>query len=317
MTKSRNLVTRSLLLVAFATIAVVLSPSIARADAISFTVNEGAVTGATPNTLSPDPNDITGKYQEYVTLDDNGVGTFSATLVVTFTGYVDANTPSHAGTGPVPSQIGGFVDPVDGDSDGIDDDTGLPILPGTENQYGLYALVTVSGSYSTSVNSDGNLVYSFEPTASDAAIYTDPNRNTVTNYQAATATSGAGEDQLVMTASGINPLPSFGTVIICTSAGCGNTNNVLTGSYVLEYTNVDVALDSYWPTLALLTLRATASGDVDTPAQGSVFPTNVRGDTDITFEEVPTTTVPEPASLLLLGGGLLGLAARRRRAAKK
>ena len=137
MTNLRRLFSASLT-AAVIVLGLALTASPARADIITFVVDEGAVPGANDQNVTPDPNDITGKYQELLILD-TGTGKFQAFLVVNFTGYVLDGVP-------VPSQIGA---PVAG---GETDNTNL---------YGLYALVTASGDFSSTPIGGGNTLLQF------------------------------------------------------------------------------------------------------------------------------------------------------------
>lgn len=253
---------------AAASLGLALTAVSANAAPIVFTVHEDPtlIPGVVDNTF--DADNITGKYLENLDLDPLGPGTFSADLLVEFASYADGGTLQN-------SQLETF---------------------GAAG-YSLYALVTVSGEYTSAPdpNAPGETLFTFDPQASTAEIYIDPDQT-------------MGGDILIMTASTINQALSTGTVRVLDATG-----QVLEGSYALVYTNAQTNSngDIYWPDFEGFTLIATASGDVDPPS--NINTGEITGDTSLSFER---QQAPEPASMTLFGLALFGagIVARRRRA---
>jgi len=279
----RNYATRGIAVASMAMAAATLAPASAHAAAITYSVNEAVVPGALP-VVVPAVNDITSKYRESLTLGPGN--SFTSTLVVNFTSY-ELNGSA------VATQLSG-VNPGESTN---------------PNFYAMYALVTVSGTFVDNALSGGFDLLQFFPSNSTANIYLDPLRDTVKDYTTATRTSNFADDLQILTASAINTTTSTGSVLRL-------NGNVLSGSFALNYTNpalVGVG-PLYWPNLPTLGLTASASGDVDPPNEGTVFPTDIRGDANITFD---TNAVPEPTSMVLLGTGLLAARFGARRRNKK
>lgn len=271
----RSTIARSAVTLGVTGVGLLFAAQTASAAPITFTVVETVVPGALPNELEADK--ISSTYVEDITLSGNN---FTADLIVTFTGY-------NLGGATVPSQVGECT-------------TGEPQVGCPATDYGLYAEVTVTGTFTASPDPDdaNQTVFDFDPLTALASVYLDPDQNRAT------------ADSLLLTASAINQLLSDGLVTVLTSTG-----QVIGGQFTLVFTNGDTTAlgDLYWPDFAGLVLVATATGDVDetsfiVPGQGG----RVTGEASINFEGV---AAPEPASMTLFGLALLGsgIAARRRR----
>lgn len=174
-------------------------------------------------------------------------------------------------------------------------------VTGLGNDYGVYALYSASGTYST--NGAGRTDFVFTPSEAGAlTVYLDVNNNTSydENGVGFTAT-GTGEDTVL--ARGV-PLSGNGFLdpnnSQCTSGiFCGAFGSTTSFNLTEDGSDFFIAPSPFYQ-------LSFQSGQLNnfTPSGRQV----VNGSLDVSFNDVP-----EPASLALLGLGLVGLGLSRRR----
>jgi hypothetical protein len=276
----RKMLSKALTVAALAGTATLFSTP-ASADFLDFTVDETVVpgTGAAGFVFTADK--MNGSYSERITFASDpslGATTFEATAYADFTAWLRNDGTIVVGA----TQLAG--------------------VPGiTATQYGLYALVSFTGTYT------GTQLIGSTATVN---LYVDPDLNTTKTLGAdgndPVVLGGNGEDLLVLDSSTL--ISGFGSAF---AAG---------GFFDITYADLTLSPfgQTFFPTLTTMNLISNVDGDLDlltpTPAAGAPFTFLVTGDVSNVFGD---TTVPEPATLTLFGAGLVGAAvlARRRRKA--
>lgn len=282
--KFTKTIMRGLCLAALAGVGLVATPAPARADFITFTVNEDAIGSAG----LPDfqANLINGAYAAALTLGPGGGGLcpVTATLCGSWSESADATlTKYYLNPPPAPTAGPSFI--------GVDE----VINP---NGYQILGHLESNGTfYRETCDPDNNSVadecYFFAFLGQTGTLGADTNQDGTVDIALLSASGvGAGTTGQLVVVGGIPTTGSFNSVF---------TTNNLTAT-----------AQQYWPTLAMVQFTTTINGDIN---DGSTL-RNIIGDVSVQFNAVPQ--VPEPASLGLLSLGLAAGAryARRRRAAK-